>query len=87
MWFNIPVKQFMLEAETGREGQIPMGGSGEGVCKHSAGENWASDIGRLVIWDRNGPHHVCTNHTLCNSSNRKAAVRLFPFPAVFRRGS
>jgi hypothetical protein len=31
-----------------------MGESGEGIYKHSAGENWASDIGRLRAWDWNG---------------------------------
>jgi hypothetical protein len=41
----------MLEAETGSEGQIPMRGSSEGIYKHSVGENWASDISRLVTWD------------------------------------
>jgi hypothetical protein len=48
--------------------QIPMLGYGEGVNKHSAGENWASDISRLGAWDWNGPHCVCTYHIPLDSN-------------------
>jgi hypothetical protein len=35
------------------EGQITTGGNGVGIYKHSAGENWASEVGRLGAWALN----------------------------------
>jgi hypothetical protein len=40
-----------------------MGGSDEGVYKHSTGDSWASDIGRPGKWDWDRPHPVCTGYT------------------------
>ncbi len=45
-----------------------MGGSNEGLHKHLASEDWAGDISRPRMKDWDGPHHVCTNHTSCDSS-------------------
>jgi hypothetical protein len=46
-----------------KQGYIPFGGSSEGVCKHSAGEGWASDISRPRVWEWDRPCYVCTSHT------------------------
>jgi hypothetical protein len=44
-------------------GQTPLGGNGKGVYKHWAGDNWASEVNRLWVWDWNGPHRSCVYHT------------------------
>jgi hypothetical protein len=51
-----------------KQGYDPMGGSNEGLHKHLASEDWAGDISRPRMKDWDGPHHVCTNHTSCDSS-------------------
>jgi hypothetical protein len=45
-----------------RPGNIPMRRSNKGVCKHSTGEGWTSDINRPRTWDLDGPHHVNISH-------------------------
>jgi hypothetical protein len=54
--------------------QIPMGGNNDGVYKHSAGENWASEVSRLEAWDQNGPHCPCKYHIPCDLSRLRYCV-------------
>jgi hypothetical protein len=45
-----------------------MGGNSDRIYKHSANENWASEVSRLGAWDQNRPHRACTYHIPRNSS-------------------
>jgi hypothetical protein len=74
LWLRIVLSHSEPESGAAFQGYIPMGGSSEGVYKHSAGESCASNISRLRTWDWHGPLWATTSHT--SRDSRRQAILL-----------
>jgi hypothetical protein len=68
-----------------------MGENSDGIYKHLANENWASEVSRLEAWDRNRPHRACTYCTLSQKQFGKYfGAEIFPasmgiIPVLFKK--
>jgi hypothetical protein len=54
-----------------------MGGNGDGVYKHPAIENWASEASRLGALNRDGPHRACTFNIPCHLSRLNTMLAMY----------